>query len=102
MFINSGLRFIIETHSVDLVNKLRLRVIQDSSLVERVSVAFVEESEGDGTIVKQRHIDADGMFIQWPKGFLDDSEKIALSIMKERANKRSINKIANSATKKEG
>jgi len=102
MFINSGLRFIIETHSVDLVNKLRLRVIQDSSLVERVSVAFVEESEGDGTIVKQRHIDADGMFDQWPKGFLDDSEKIALSIMKERANKRSINKVANSATKKEG
>ncbi|MHA3054495.1 DUF3696 domain-containing protein [Acinetobacter sp. ANC 4633] len=86
-FIQDKKKFIIETHSQELVNKLRLRVIQDPSLKELINIVFIDQDE-NGTQIKQFEIDETGMFPEWPKGFLDESENIAREILKARVKSR--------------
>lgn len=86
-FIKDKKKFIIETHSQELINKLRLRVIQDPSLKELINIVFIDQDE-NGTQIKQFEIDETGMFPEWPKGFLDESENIAREILKARVKSR--------------
>ncbi|RZJ20943.1 MAG: DUF3696 domain-containing protein [Acinetobacter sp.] len=86
-FIKDNKKFIIETHSPELINKLRLKVIQDPSLKSMINIVFIEQDE-NGTQVKQFEIDETGMFPEWPKGFLDESENIAREILKARVQSR--------------
>lgn len=88
-FIKDKKKFIIETHSQDLINKLRLRVIQDPSLKELINIVFVDQDE-DGTQIKQFSIDDSGMFPEWPKGFLDESESLAQEILLARIRKYNV------------
>ena len=85
-FIKDGKRIIVETHSPELINRLRLRVIENPKLKDDINIVFVEPSS-EGSTIKQFEIDEDGMFPEWPEGFLDESEKILRAIMKARLNK---------------
>lgn len=82
-FIKDKKKFIIETHSQELINKLRLRVIQNPALKDLINIVFVEQSD-DGTQIKQFQIDENGMFPEWPSGFLDESENLAREILLAR------------------
>ena len=86
-FIKDRKKFIIETHSQELINKLRLRVIQDPSLKKHINIVFMDQDE-NGTQIKQFEIDETGMFPEWPRGFLDESENIAREILKARVKSR--------------
>lgn len=86
-FIKDKKKFIIETHSPELINKLRLRVIENPSLKEFINIVFIDQDE-NGTQIKQFEIDETGMFPEWPKGFLDESENIAREILKARVKSR--------------
>lgn len=86
-FIKDKKTFLIETHSQEFINKLRLRVIQDPSLKELINIVFIDQDE-NGTKIKQFEIDETGMFPEWPKGFLDESENIAREILKARVKSR--------------
>lgn len=86
-FIKGRKKFIIETHSQELINKLRLRVIQDPSLKKQINIVFMDQDE-NGTKIKQFEIDETGMFPEWPRGFLDESENIAREILKARVKSR--------------
>ncbi|HGW5131454.1 TPA: DUF3696 domain-containing protein [Acinetobacter baumannii] len=86
-FIKDKKKFIIETHSQELINKLRLRVIENPSLKQYINIVFIDQDE-NGTQVKQFEIDETGMFPEWPKGFLDESETIAREILKARVKSR--------------
>lgn len=79
-------RIIVETHSPELINRLRLRVIENPELKDDINIVFVEPSN-EGATIKQFEIDEDGMFPEWPDGFLDESEKILRAIMEARLNK---------------
>lgn len=83
-FIEDNKRFIIETHSQEFINKLRLRVIQNPELKKKINIVFVEQKNGAPSIVKQFEIDEKGMFPEWPDGFIDESEKLAKEILKAR------------------
>ncbi|PWQ93652.1 DUF3696 domain-containing protein [Leucothrix arctica] len=85
-FVDDGKRFIIETHSQEFINKLRLRVIQNPELKSKINIVFVEQNEGESSTIKQFEIDEKGMFPEWPSGFIDESEKLAKEILKARMN----------------
>lgn len=87
-FIKDKKKFIIETHSQELINKLRLRVIQDPSLKELINIVFIDQDE-NGTQIKQFEIDENGMFPEWPNGFLDESENLAREILLARVGRKS-------------
>ncbi|WHP04478.1 DUF3696 domain-containing protein [Acinetobacter corruptisaponis] len=87
MFIKGKKKFIIETHSQELINKLRLRVIENPLLKEYINIVFIDQDE-NGTQIKQFEIDETGMFPEWPRGFLDESENIAREILKARVKSR--------------
>ncbi|WP_087547299.1 AAA family ATPase [Acinetobacter sp. WCHA39] len=82
-FIKDRKRFIIETHSQELINKLRLRVIQNPELKNLINIVFIDQDD-EGTQIKQFEIDENGMFPEWPNGFLDESENLAREILLAR------------------
>jgi len=89
-FIADERRIIVETHSAELISRLRLRVIEKVDLKDKINIAFVEsssEKETEGATIRQFHIDENGMFPEYPDGFLDESTKIADSIIKARISK---------------
>jgi predicted ATPase len=93
-FIQDKRRFIIETHSQDFINRLRLRVIEDPTLKDKINIVFIDESiEGHAT-ARQFQIDENGSFPEWPNGFIDESEKGARAIIKARSNRNAIAKEA--------
>jgi len=83
-FTEDNRRFIIETHSPEFINRLRLRVIQNPSLKDSINIIFVESHNENGSSIKQFEIDENGMFPDWPDGFLDESEKLAQAILQAR------------------
>jgi predicted ATPase len=87
-FIQDKKRFIIETHSQDFINRLRLRVIENPELKDKINILFVEQDDDGAATVKQFRIDENGAFPEWPKGFIDESEKGAREIIKARSEKR--------------
>ncbi|HHO2167785.1 TPA: AAA family ATPase [Aeromonas hydrophila] len=87
-FIKNGSRFIIETHSQELINRLRLRVIENPKLKSKINIVFVDSDTQTGSKIRQFEIDENGMFPAWPDGFLDESEKISEAIINARLKKR--------------
>lgn len=87
-FIEDNKRFIIETHSQELINRIRLRVVQNPALAKRINIVFVESGAEQGSTIKQFQIDQNGMFPEWPDGFLDESEKLALAILEARISRK--------------
>ncbi|HEI9768029.1 DUF3696 domain-containing protein [Morganella morganii] len=89
-FIADEKRIIIETHSAELISRLRLRVIENVDLKNKINITFVEnlsEEKSKGATIRQFHIDENGMFPEYPDGFLDESTKIADAIIKARVSK---------------
>ncbi|WP_273841904.1 AAA family ATPase [Providencia rettgeri] len=89
-FAADGRRLIVETHSPELINRLRLRVIQNVDLKDKINITFVENSSDTkqkGATIRQFNIDENGMFPEYPDGFLDESTKIADAIIKARISK---------------
>lgn len=68
------LRFLIETHSEVIVNKIGLLVAEDANLsVDDVSVIlFNAKEEGMEQNVSYSSFDKDGYLNNWPYGFFDD------------------------------
>lgn len=86
-FIDQDKKFIIETHSQELINRLRLRVIQNPELKGKINIVFVESIPDSGSSIKQFSIDENGMFPEWPDGFLDESEKLVSAMLAARLEK---------------
>lgn len=83
-------RIVVETHSAELISRLRLRVIENNRLKDSINIVFVEGSPGEsskGASITQFKIDENGMFPEYPDGFLDESTKIADAIIKARTSK---------------
>lgn len=99
-FIECGAHYIIETHSQELINKLRLRVIENPELKNKINIVFVDSDQDDGAKIRQFEIDENGMFPDWPEGFLDESEKISEAIIKARISKRKERKSQSSIENK--
>lgn len=78
----SGRQIILETHSEYLVNRIRLRAVEDrhGEIPNLVGLLFVERSEGT-TKLRPVEITSYGGLKNWPSGFLDQAGREAESIM---------------------
>jgi predicted ATPase len=98
----SGKRFIIETHSEHLVNRICLRIAQDHTniLNELVSMVFVEPApkvsldEARGSLITKININKYGEVENWPVGFFDmtDHHKILRAGIEKRKKEKTMNK----------
>ncbi|WP_320736074.1 AAA family ATPase [Enterobacter roggenkampii] len=94
-FIQDGRRVLIETHSSELISRLRLRVIESPELKDKITVSFVDADDisNEGAKVRQFNIDEKGMFPVYPDGFLDESDKLAEAIIRARVKKNKEKKM---------
>jgi predicted ATPase len=72
---NTGVRFLIETHSEALLLRLRRRIAEGSHSPESVAIYFVDQRDGASTVRRVR-IDSSGQLDYWPEGvFSEDYEE---------------------------
>lgn len=87
-----GRRFLIETHSDHLINRLRLRAAQDAEnqLEGQVNILFVRppDAERSSATVEQAHINRYGEIDNWPTGFLAQTAIDTRQLMLAGSNKR--------------
>ncbi len=83
-------RFIIETHSPELIERLRLRIVENPELSSKVKVLFFERDDsGRGLdVIREIEMGEDGLAREWPKGFLDEQDAIVREMLKARITKR--------------
>ncbi|TFF97670.1 MAG: hypothetical protein EU541_07890 [Promethearchaeota archaeon] len=90
----SGKKFIIETHSEHLINRICLRIAQDfkNELNELISLNFVEQKspEYTGARIEKIELNKYGEILNWPIGFLDmtDNRKILKAGIEKRQKER--------------
>ena len=89
-----NIRFIIETHSEYIINRLRYRIAQakENNLSNISSLFFISKKQGVSDF-KNVTISEYGGITDWPKDFFDQTqhevERILLAgITKKRANKK--------------
>ncbi|MFC1956596.1 DUF3696 domain-containing protein, partial [Chloroflexota bacterium] len=73
-----------------LIDRLRLRVIENPDITDSININFVEPEEPykkEGAKTRQLEMNKDGMLDMWPDGFCDESQKLAREIIIARANK---------------
>lgn len=80
-----GKQCIVETHSEYMINRLRYRVAksEDSSIANNTMMYFVEKDKKTGASnYRSVTINKYGVIEDWPDGFFDESEKMAIEILR--------------------
>lgn len=70
---------VVETHSEHLVNELRLFIAEDNSgrMRDVIRMYFVERDAKVGSVVQEVMIGRNGKIGNWPRGFMDESNRQA-------------------------
>lgn len=87
--VKSKRQVIVETHSTELIDKLRLKIIEDPSLIKLVNIIFVESNENNPleASVYPIELGEQGSLDKWPKGFCDTAAQLAYQIVRAKARK---------------
>lgn len=75
---------IVETHSEYMINRLRylVAITEDSTIADNTMMYFVERDKCEGySKYRQVTINRYGVIEDWPDGFFDESERIAMDIL---------------------
>lgn len=85
----TGRQCIIETHSEYMINRLRLRVVQDQhdGHLNRSSLYFISKGNGD-SIFQRVEVNKYGAIPEWPEDFFDQTDKEVEKILMEASKKR--------------
>ncbi len=89
--VKCGRNVIVETHSVELFHRLRLRASMDDDLAQKIGVYFLDQPE-NGTCCEPFPIPLDeDEELSWPKGFLPEGinkelEILAVRLAREESN----------------
>lgn len=80
---------IVETHSEYLINRLRylIALSEKDDLSSKINIYFVEKDQ-DKSIYNKLVINRYGTITNWPKGFFDENEKNASSIIRAAMEKK--------------
>lgn len=81
LFANSansqGCKYILETHSENIILRLRRLVVEGSLSSDDVIIYWIDDENGPGSTVKTITIDNDGEMSDWPTGvFSEDYEEV--------------------------
>ena len=84
-----GKQCIVETHSEYLINRLRYLVAKsdDRKIAEDTLIYFVEKEAGH-SVYREITINKYGVIEEWPKGFFDEGERLAASIVRAAMEKK--------------
>jgi predicted ATPase len=85
-----GIQIIIETHSDHILNRVRLRSLEDlDSFKENVNIVFVEKEDKQSKFNQFKITDnGDFDFQTYPKGFFDQTSKDTFKLLKAKAIKQ--------------
>jgi predicted ATPase len=85
----SGKRFLVETHSDHVVNRLVRRIVEDEtgSLKDLIGIYFIKPSD-EGSVYEEITIDERKGIVNWPKDFFDQAANEQLKIMQAGLKKR--------------
>lgn len=82
--INKSKRIVIETHSENLILRIRTEVAKGEINPEDVMIYYIEPNSS-GHIVKRIPLDKKGKFqAEWPKGFFEEAYQESLELLKAR------------------
>lgn len=86
---NAGRQCIIETHSEYMINRLRLRVVQDSggNYLDKSALYFINKVNGVSEF-QSVTINKYGAIPEWPEDFFDQTDKEIESILMEASIKK--------------
>ena len=66
-------QWIVETHSEMLIRRIQTRIREGKLMSSDVSLIYVDQQPGIGSVIKIIRLDEDGDFIdEWPHGFFDE------------------------------
>ena len=87
VWAQDGKQLLVETHSTELIDKLRLLVIRKPEIKNLINIIFVEQPDLDktGTILRTIELDDLGVPSEWPKGFCDQTTNLMEEIVLARA-----------------
>jgi predicted ATPase len=87
VWAQDGKQLLVETHSTELIDKLRLLVIQKPKIKNLINIIFVEQPDLDktGTILRTIELNDLGVPSEWPKGFCDQTTNLMEEIVLARA-----------------
>lgn len=82
-------RCIVETHSEYLVNRIRRRLAEESdeNLLSKVRILFSQRDKSE-SIFRPIDINRYGAVLEWPKGFFDQAQSEAQTILEAAMHKR--------------
>lgn len=91
--VRAGRQILVETHSEAFIRRLRRLVLEESierlgdgssnSLAEDVTFIYVERDDESGvTTLRNVDFDADGSFVEWPRGFVDQASRDAETLIR--------------------
>jgi len=84
-----GKQCVVETHSEYLINRLRyLSAISEGKQVSDSVIIYFVEKEGDRSTYRKVLIDEFGAIPDWPRGFFDESDKLATAVLRAGMEKR--------------
>jgi len=86
-FVKHRRQVIVETHSSELIDNLRLRIIENPSLKEQINIIFIEDSDDGSAQVRIVDLDDDGIPLEWPRGFCDTTASTARKMLIARNRK---------------
>tara|TARA_X000000950_G_scaffold36863_1_gene39347 strand:+ start:1928 stop:5164 length:3237 start_codon:yes stop_codon:yes gene_type:complete len=91
-FAKRGRKILVETHSDHLINRLRLRIVENTEKEKDIdiSIYFTNIDEKNGTNLIKMDINENGEFItdKIPEGFFDQPQKDTIQILKALKKKK--------------
>jgi len=88
---STGVQVIIETHSENVINGVRLAALNDMVDFNDVGMIFFSSKDGDTQpVLESISMDALAELSAWPRGFFDQQGNDLASLMKERKAKRAL------------
>lgn len=66
---NSSVKFVIETHSETIINRISESIKKEKLNNELVNINIVNRNEDNQSTIKRVKYDKDGDFLEWPIGF---------------------------------
>jgi predicted ATPase len=85
--VRSGRRVIVETHSENILLRIRHAVLRKTGGLspEKVSIVHVSKTADGASQAHNLSLDALGQFRTWPAGFMEEATEERMSIMEEMA-----------------
>lgn len=71
--INTNRQCVIETHSDTIIHTIRLNLVKNKSLSEKIRIYFAQQSEFGQSSFDQIDISSSGSIVNWPDGFFDET-----------------------------